>query len=437
MSERRNLLRTVSGGVIDAGLASLATFVIGLAATRIMDPADLGVYAIFFTAFLTGTVIPAQLIFTPGEVVCVSFPVGQRTRVLKRTLRVGHGAALASAATMLFATAATMGIAEPATVLGLTVTGMAAAYLSPLQDHVRRVLIKDDTAWLAAAVSVVQVVAIVLALLALRLLAVPTAWLPFGALTLANTISLAVALPIVRFGRLRPLPTPITFRSLVASGRWLVLSQLIPTGAAFLAATIVTYLAGAEALGYSEAARIAAQPLLVLGFGLSSVFEPRFMEAAGRRDVSTARHVRRVFYGFMAASGLLYLLIAGTDWVGNPVAMLVPDAYVLPGLVAFTIVANFANGATYAGQGELTGGGREKPLAHVHSVASAGLLLAAATAGGTGAFARPLGLLLQGIARLGMYGRGLSQMYRTPPTIRDRPSPPNEVAGVAGSEPAS
>ena len=415
---RRAGLRTISGGVVDAGFASLATFVIGLAATRTLTPDDLGVYAIFFTAFLTGTVIPAQLVYTPAEVVCVSYPVGQRTRLLRRSLVIGHSAALASAGTMLFATAAAWPIAAPSAIVALTLTSMAAAYLSPIQDHLRRVLIKDDTAWLAAAISVTQLVAIVLAVGMLTLvLSVPAPWVPFGALAIANTVSLTVGLVIVRFPHLERLPTPLTLRSLSSAGRWLVASQLIPTGAAFVAATIVSYLASPADLGYAEAARIAAQPLLVLGFGLGAAFEPRFMEAAGRRNLAATRRVRLLFHGLMTLSGLGYLLMAGWSWFLNPMVYLVPDAYVVQGLAALTIVANLANGATYAGQAEMTGGRREKPLAHIHSVCSAAMLIAAATAGFTRSFARPLGLLLQGLARLVWYRGALRRMYATPPTM--------------------
>lgn len=427
-------MRTISGGVTDAGLASLATFVIGLVATRTLTPADLGVYAIFFTAFLTGTVIPAQLVFTPAEVVCVSFPPHQRTRVLKQTMRIGHPAALMSALTMLCATVAAWPIASTRTVVALTVSSVAAAYLSPIQDHVRRVLIKADTAWLAAAISVVQVVAIVAAVAALVLVAVPDAWVPFGALTIANTVSLAFGMVLVGYRRLERLPAPMSLRSLSPAGGWLVVSQLVPTGAAFLAATIVSYLASPADVGYAEAARIAAQPLLVLGFGLGAVFEPRFMEAAGRRNRAAARRVRLLFFSLMTLCGLGYLVVAGMPWFLNPMAYLLPEAYAVGWLAALTIIANLANGLTYAGQSELTGGRRERPLARIHTICSTALLAAAATAGVTAAFARPLGVLLQGVARLTWYRPELQRMYAAPPTMVAHSDAAMEVAAAAGPQ---
>jgi O-antigen/teichoic acid export membrane protein len=427
---RKSLLRTVSGGIADAGLASLATFVVGFAATRVLGPADLGVYAIFFTAFLTATVVPAQLVFTPAEVECVAYPTGQRTRVLRQSLRAGNLISVGAALTMLLATAAAWRITTPDTLVALTATSIFCAYLSPMQDHVRRVQIQDGAAWLAAIVSTTQLVAVIIALALLSLTTLAPAWLPFGALALANATSLATGLAVSRYLHLRPLPDPMSLRTLFSAGRWLALGQLLPTGAAFLAATIISALAGAEELGYAEAARIAAQPLLVIGMGLATVFQPRFMVAAGRRDLHAARRVRLLFYGSMALSGAGYLLIGGWSWPLNPMAYVMPDAYVIPGMVALYVVANWANGASYAGWSELVGGGHEQPLARVNTLTSAGMLVAAVTAGVTGAYSRPLGMILQSLARLLMYRPTVRRMYRTSPTMADHGGATSDLADV-------
>lgn len=419
MNRLRGLLRMASGGVTDAALASLATFAVGLAAARLLDPTDLGVYAIYFTAFLTGMQIPLAGIFAPAEVVSVSHPVGQRVRVLRQSLRAGRSATLASAVTMLAATAASWSITSPETTLAFTATGIVAAYLSPIQDHVRRVLIKDDVPWSAALISLVQVVTIIVAIAGMSLAPINGAWVPFGSLAAANLVSLAFAVVLMRLSHLEPLPQPMTLRSLSASGRYLLASQVVPTAAAFLAATIISRLAGAAELGYAEAARIASQPVLVAALGIQAVFEPRLMEAAGRRKLASARRNLRTFYGLLAVLGVLYLLVGGWSWSLNPMAYLMEDAYVVPGLVAVYVLANLANGMTYAGWAELAGGGHENPLARASSTASAAWLVAAATAGVTGAFARPIGLLLQSLARHGLYWRHKRHMYTTPPTIVD------------------
>jgi O-antigen/teichoic acid export membrane protein len=417
----KSLLTSVSGGIVDAGFASLATFAMGLTATRVFSASELGVYAIFFTAFLTAAVIPTHLVYTPAEVVCVAHPIGQRTRVLRRSLRSGHGVAALSASMVLLATAAAWPIATPRTVLALTVTCMVAGFLSPIQDHVRRVQIKDGAAWLAAIVSFVQFTAIAVALGVLWLSPLDVAWLPFGSLAAANAVSLTAGLAFSRFHRLRPLPEPMSFRTLVPSGRWLTVSQVLPTGATFLAATIISRLAGTAELGYAEAARIAAQPLLVIGFGIAAVFQPRFMVAASQRDLREARITRRLFHGTMALCTIGYLVVGGWSWSLNPMAYLMPQAYAIPGLVALYVVANLANTATYSGWSELAGGGHEVPLAGINSLASIGLLVAAVTARVTGAFAQPLGVLLQGLARLGLYWPAQRAMYRADERVKDPP----------------
>lgn len=418
---RRTFIRFAAGGVSDAGLASLATFAVGLAAARLLTPTDLGVYAIFFTAFLTGTEIPARGVFAPAEVLCVAHPVGQRTRVLRSSLRAGAIMAFASTAAMLAATAVSWQITSLSTVTALTVTSMVAAYLSPIQDHVRRVFIKDGASWYAALISGVQVASVTAAITALWVAPIDVAWVPFGGLALGNLVSLTFGLVLVRRAHVQPLPGPITLRSLASSGRYLVVSQLVPTGAAFLAAAIISRLAGAAELGYAEAARLAAQPVLVAALGLAAVFEPRFMEAAGRRDRRRAQGGRQLFYGLLAGLGALYLAIGGWPWMLNPMAYLVPEAYAVPWLVALYVVANLANGATYAAWGELAGGGFESRLAKASSAASGAWPLAAATAGATGAFARPLGLLLQSVTRHVLYVPLKERMYGTPPVIVDDP----------------
>ena len=44
--------RDVPAGLIDAGTASLAHFLVGLASVNLLDEANLGVYAVFFAAFI-------------------------------------------------------------------------------------------------------------------------------------------------------------------------------------------------------------------------------------------------------------------------------------------------------------------------------------------------------------------------------------------------
>jgi hypothetical protein len=176
-------------------------------------------------------------------------------------------------------------------------------------------------------------------------------------------------------------------------------------------AAIVAGLAGAQVLGYAEAARVVAQPVLVLATGLTAVLAPRAMEAAMARDIVSARHTRRIYLSIMAGGGVLYLAAAATPWVGNPMKYLVPAAYIVSGLVAVTILANLIAAAMYLDINELVGARKARPMAIVAILTSPILVFAALTARTTEAFARPVGRLVRNAAQVVWYRAKLNQHY--------------------------
>ena len=268
-------------GVLDAGFASLATFAAGLAAVAVFDEADLGVYAVFFVAFTLGQLVAYQLIYVPAEIVAVGRVGEQRLTIFDDSLRIGILPSLAGASVVFAATLTTAPIASTGLIIGLTVTAWIATLLSPTQDHVRRTLHVADRSWHAAVMSTTQFLVSGAAIAVLLVLDAPAAWVPFGALALANLVSLSIGLLLVHHDRHHARASShVTFRDLVAQGRWLLLQASIPAAAAFVTANIITYLAGPEAMGYAEAARIVAQPILVLAAGLIYPLRPRAMEAA-------------------------------------------------------------------------------------------------------------------------------------------------------------
>src|SRR5262245_61095048 len=91
-----------SAGVLDAGLSALASFAVGIYASRTFDAGLLGGYALLFTLLFFLTLIPAQLVFTPWEVWVVSLPGEDRLRLLSYTLPVGGAIALLAALPILF-----------------------------------------------------------------------------------------------------------------------------------------------------------------------------------------------------------------------------------------------------------------------------------------------------------------------------------------------
>jgi O-antigen/teichoic acid export membrane protein len=405
------LARKLPAGMVDASLASLATFTVGITAANLLDARDLGVYAVFFTAFMFATVLPRNLIFTPAEVTAVSRPVPLRMKLLAQSIRLGLPLALIGATSVLIAAVITRSLTDPSVVTALVATTGAAAILSPIQDHVRKMLHIADHSWLAAAVSTVQVTVAVLAVIAMIVANVAVPWIPFGALTIANAASLTVGLILALRVHATGGRPRLRFRELATSGKWLLLQSLAPSVAGFIVAAVIVRLAGPEALGYAEAARVVAQPVIVLATGLTAVLAPRIMEASMIVNLSAAQRLRRIYLTLVVLAGVGYLAVAGTSWWLNPMQYLVPAAYVVPGLVAFTVVANTFTAAEFLQVNELLGARLEKALMVISFIASPILVIVSFSAAVTGSFARSLGELIEAWSRLAMQGWRLRKHY--------------------------
>lgn len=414
----------VPAGLVDAGMASLAHFLVGLASVNLLGDADLGVYAVYFAAFLVATIVPQMLVFTPVEVIAVSFPVSERLENVMRGLKVGIGPTMVGATAVLLAAVATRGETSTEVTIALATTAGVAVLVSPAQDYIRRMLHIAQRSWSAASVSIVQFVVVVAALAGMIAAGVSTPWIPFGALAVANIVSFGFGTLLARAGHGHDIASALSFRELARSGRWLLAMALIPFGASFVGTMLIVELAGPEAMGFAEAARVAAQPIVVLGTGLSAVLGPRGIEAAIHRDRPMAQRAHHIYLGLVLGAGVLYLLIAGHTWIGNPMVYLVPKAYAIGGLAAVTIVGNIITAAAVQYSSELVGGRKEVELTWMTLIASPFLLIGSATAAVTGAFARSLGVIMEASVRYGIYGIARNRMYRDTagPIGRDQPS---------------
>lgn len=390
----------VVAGVLDAALSSLASFAVGLYAARSLDPVLLGGYALAAAAWGLAATVPAQLAFTPLEIVAVSHRQPARLRFLRHSLMLGglptFLPALAIPAWMLFA---------PRTIptnvaIGLTVTGVATAMVSPLQDHVRRMLHIAGVSWCAAFVSVIQLVVAAAGLAAFSLAGWPPWWTPFGALALANLASLATGLVLAKRREHAGAVFPaIRLAEVMRSGRWLLLTSLVPTAAAFIASAVTARLGGAAILGHAEVARLSGQPLLVLATGLSATLGPGIVAAAQTREPGRARRVSTLFIAFIVVAAGVYLALVGGKWRWNPLARLLPNAYLIPGLVAATVLANLTHGISFPARSEVLGAGKEVALTKVELVGNAVRVSIAGAAGVLGAFVIPCGVLAVGVVR--------------------------------------
>lgn len=389
-----DLKGSLPAGVVDAGFASLGTFVAGLAAVNLLSDVDRGVYAVFVAAFLLGATFPHNLVYLPSQVYTVGRPMAERLLYLGRVMSMGLGFSLLGSGAILIAAVATASHTSLSVTIALTVSAVLNLGVSTAQDNIRRMLHISERHWSAASMSIVQFATVVIVLASMMLADIPVVWIPFGSLFFANIASSSLGL--VRAGGFGHWNTPKGLRPgvLVKSGRWLLGQALIPTGAAFLASVVITALAGAAAMGYAESARVVAQPVLVFATGLTAVLGPKVMASAMSRSEGAASAMLRRFFQLTVAAGLLYLLFAGWATPWNPMQLVVPSAYVVSGLVAVTILANIAFASLFLRIEELMGARREVDLVKVALVASPLLIAVAFTAGATGAFARPLGILV-------------------------------------------
>lgn len=409
----RNLgQRQLAAGVIDAGLASVATFAAGLTGVTLLSDIDRGVYGVFFTAFFLGTVIVSELIMVPAQVVAVGLPQEKRLGVTRRSLLLGLAPGLVGVLAAVAAAGLKGHLTSTAVITALTVTTGITIVVSPMQDHVRALLHIADRSWHAVAVSSVQLVGVAAGIGLLVAVDVERAWIPFGSLAMANVLSLTIALVLARAARV-PEGDAMTFGGLASSGKWLVIRAATPATLAFIAANIITELAGPVAYGYAEAARQVAQPITVLSVGLMAVLGPRAVRAGSEMDPIAGAANRRMFVGLMLLASSAYAAIAGVDWFLNPMAILVPAAYAVGGLVLATILANVLAAVFLVFGRELLGAGQARSLAVISLIASPALPLAALSAGSTEAFARPFGYIAEGAIRV-IGGRWwLRHHYRT------------------------
>ena len=387
------LKTTVPAGLVDAAASSLATFVAGLFAARVLDPASLGVYALFFSGFMLAFAVPDHVVFQPAEVATLTHEPRRRLLALPQVASIGMALSFASATVGVLICVVVAPDVDADIVMPLAVTSWCAAVVWPIQDHVRQMLHMADRSVVAAAMSMVNAVVVTGALGVSPLLPVDVAWVPFSAITLGNVASLAVGLWAwwsVAHGAAEPVR--LSMRSVLRAGRYYLASGTAPIAATFVVSVMVTHLAGSAALGYAEAARVVAQPVAVIGVGLTATIGPRLLEAGAARDRDRARHLTSVFLLIVSGSGLLAIAVVGWVWPLNPMRWLLPQAYVVPWLVTVTIVANVLAKAPNPHRLLLLGANREPAVARIDTVTALAQCAVAATAAITGAMARPLAL---------------------------------------------
>jgi O-antigen/teichoic acid export membrane protein len=241
----------------------------------------------------------------------------------------------------------------------------------------------------------------------------PAACLPFGLLALANATSLAAGMALLRLEHAPPVPVLAgSAEELRRSGAWLLLTGVLPNGTAVLAGMILTQVSGPGALGYLEAARLVAQPILVFAAGLNAVLGPRSMHAAISLQAERARRLSRQFTTLIALVGIGYALAFGVPHALNLFARLSPKAFTVPWIAMLMIVAHVALSLSLPERSELLGVGRSRALASIEAVASLASLACAFLAVVLGVVALPIALLVQGLLRWVLLRSRAARHYR-------------------------
>jgi O-antigen/teichoic acid export membrane protein len=422
----------VLAGVIDAGVSSLATFVIGLYATRALEPEALGGYALAFSVFVLSGFIPAQVIFTPTEIAAVDYPRKEQLPLLRASLLRGSVVSLAAAAATSTWFVLAPADLPPGTVQALVITCAAATFVSPLQDHLRRMLHINRHSWRSVLVAVVQIAVAIGGVAALTVGGVEPAWIPFGALAAANVASFTLGLLLSAREIVAATPAvPLPLQRLLRSARSLLTAGLAPSIATFVVSWQISVLAGAATLGFVEAARIVGQPVAVLQLGLLNVLGPRATRAASSRDRTASRRVNRLFRRLILLAGGGWLLAVGVPFAWNPMATLLPTAYVVPWLVAASIAAFTVLSLSQGYRFELYGARRERQVAQAEIEGNAGRIAIAFAAGALGPFVAPLGIAALGVVRQVRSVRGLREHYG-PTDAAGRGGPDDEPTDAAG-----
>lgn len=425
-------------GVVDAAFASLATFSAALFAIRSLDIETLGLYAFFYAAYRVAVVIPRQLVFVPAEIDSVAVDASARLGVLRQVSRLAVGPVLVSAVTVI-GTAVLLAPRElESPIVPLVVTAVAASVTTPFQEYLRRAFHLAGLSQRAGLVSLANFV-VTLGVMALAVAtAVPVVWIPIGSLALAYALSGSLGALLASRAAPADWSKSLKVRDLATAARPLLFAGLAPIATGFLVALLVVRLAGLEALGSAEAARIVARPVFVLAAGIAAALRPRAMEAANRRNVLNARSVSRRYTLIVGSATLMYLGLVGFSGPWNPMEWLVPTAYLVPGLVALTVIAAGIDGVALPYRFQLLGAHREAAYAKVEAAGNLIRTLFGAASAVLKAYALPLGLLALGLSRLVGYQLNLRGLYetRSEPGLASvgsqvEPSPQSTDGGVA------
>jgi len=406
----RRAITWATPGQLDAGFASLATFITGLAAIRELGTSGLAAYALLISAYHVANQFPKQLIFSPSQVLAVDLPAKERLGALAHSVPRGAWMSAASALAVPLGALFVSGAVPRQDLIALSLTAALLAVVSPIQDHVRAVLHMSRASWMAAAMSATNLAGTGL-LLAVMYSSI--SWAVFGSLFVGNCLSLGVGAVWIARRRTPPPPRP-SMQHLRWLGGWLLASGLSKTMIRYGVNVLLTIFVGIVGLGFIQAARVVAQPVNVFSQGVMAQVGPYLTEAASRRNAVAARRWSRRFVALLGMVAVPYLMLVATPWWLNPFAALAPRAYEVPGLVAATVLVVAASAYMRSLRLQLLGARLQKIAARITILA--GLVELALVSSGSviGAYAAPFAAGAATVITILWFLRTLRQVYRRP-----------------------
>lgn len=404
----RRLLALAPPGLLDSGLASVAMFA-GAAFALRFEIENLAAYSLIGAAFVSVTMVANQLVLRPIEIDTLPEPAHQRAAILKRSIPMALPFAVAAAALIPVLTA--FNVPGTSFTRVLTWTAFAAAILSPIQDHLRRTLHLSDESWRAAGLSAIKAGVMITVVIVGLISGSIGPWVPFGGLLLGNIASVAAGLAMTKpwHGNARLKRSTI---DLLRIGGPILLSVALEPASRFLSLMVADFVAGATVVAYFEAARVVAQPVMVLTIGLNGSLSPVAMEAGARRSLRQATNVRAMFAGIIAACAVVYLAFVTFGPTAAFMQGFAEKAYVVSGLIAVQVLGSALFGVSSPFALELMGAGEQRRLIKPDVLASIARVATAFLAGVIGAIALPIGLVVLSVTRLIGYSRSVAPLYR-------------------------
>jgi hypothetical protein len=396
--------------VTDAIASSAATFGIGLVAGSSLDAAQLGVYALFVSAFVFLAVLPTQYAYIPAERSLVATPSTEAPMLLRHARRRG---VLVGSVCGLGPLILDMEVSRTVPWRSLLVANLFCALLivvSPLQDHTRRSLHLLRQSVSAAQASVLQllVVAFAVSILHVTHLRSPI-WMPFAILLAANLASWALA------SRRLPYRSSGVHSKICLSGApLLVLAGIAPAAGTFVLSYMVAKLAGPVHLGHAEAARLVAQPVFVLAIALSAVLARNSMEAGRLGQPANALRSRRRFSLTIVGATASYAFVVGLPTPWNPFAHLLPLAYHVRFLVMITLISQLLTALGTTQRLELIGARRDREVLLAEGAASGCLPALGLVASLLGSMTRPIAGIAGAAMRFCILRASCRKLYRPP-----------------------